>query len=440
VTTDVLVIGGGCAGLAAATDLTERGARVTVLEARAVSGGRARSWIDPKTGDVEDNGQHLILGCYREFLTFARRIGALGELEFHDRLEVVLLEPGGREVVFRAARLPRPLDLLWGLVRLPGFPIVDALRAGGLTRDIRRGAPLERLTVTDWLRQRGQSPIAMERFWDPLVLATLNLEPETASAGLLASVLQRALLGGRDASRPGFPRAGLGRLLVDPAVDFIRARGGEVRNRSVVAKIELDAGGRFSGVTTRSGERFAAGAAILAVPPAPAAKLLPAGAVDFGTKAAAALGGSAIVAVHLWFDRGVSDYPMVGLLGSPFHWVFDRARHGSAKPPGYLALVTSAAADLAESGRDELVRRAVEEVRRYLPRSRAASLQRSRVLKERQATPVLSPDSVRLRPGPRTRCPGLLLAGDWTDTGLPATLEGAAGSGHLAAGLVETSG
>lgn len=439
-TPDALVIGGGCSGLAAATALAARGARIRVLEARAVSGGRSRSWIDPKTGDIEDNGQHLILGCYREFLDFVRRTGALGEVEFHDRLELVLLEPGGREVTFRPGALPRPLDLLWGLVRLRGFPIGDALRARGLVRDLRESGSLGGLSVAGWLERHGQGRAARERFWDPLVLATLNLEAETASAGLLAAVLERALLGGADASRPGFPRAGLSRLVVEPAVEYLRDRGGAVLNRSKVTGIELDGEGRFAAVRTRSGERHRAGAAVLAVPPGAAVRLLPPGAAAFGEDEARALGASTILAVHLWFDRAVCDYPMAGLLGSPYHWVFDRARHGSARPPGYLALVTSAATAMASSNGKELVRDAVEQVGLYLPRARSASLCRFRVLRERQATPVLSPATVRLRPGTRTRCPGLFLAGDWTDTGLPATLEGAAVSGHRAAALVEDAG
>jgi squalene-associated FAD-dependent desaturase len=433
---DVLVIGGGCAGLAAATALVERGARVRLLEARRVLGGRSRSWVDPATGDVEDNGQHLVLGCYDEFLAFLRRTGGVSDLRFLERSQITLLEPGGRPCRFSPGPFPPPLDLLWGLLRLPGFPLGDALRARALVRELRRPAGSPDRSVAQWLDEAGQSTEARRRFWDPLVLATLNLSPERAPCSLLAGVLRRALLGGPEALRPGFPRRGLGPLIVEPALRFLKGRGTIVLAGAPVTRLEWDKGGRFLAARTRDDSLHRAGAAVLAVPHREAADLLADKVDGFDRERVEALGSSPIVAVHLWFDRQVADHEMAGFIDSPVHWVFDRGRIGGAKKPGYLALVSSAAEEMARWDRRRLERVSLAEVRRFLPASRVATLLRARVLKERRATPAFGPSHGRLRPEAKTSVSNLCLAGDWTSTGLPATLEGATASGHRAAKIL----
>lgn len=433
---DVLVLGGGCAGLAAATALAECGASVRVLESRRAPGGRSRSWVDPATGDVEDNGQHLILGCYDEFLSFLRRTGALSELRFQERAEILLLEAGGRVCRFARGPLPPPLDLLWGLLGLRGFPLRDVLAARALLRDLRRPADGADRTVARWLGEMGQSGEARRRFWDPLVLATLNLAPSRAPRSLLVEVLRRALLGGAEASRIGFAGRGLGPLIVEPALRFLARHGGTVQTGAPVTGLEWDPAGRFSAARTRDGSLHRAGSAVLATPHREAALLLAGRADGFDERRAEALAASSIVAVHLWFDRAVSPHAMAGLIDSPIHWVFDRGRMGGARPPGYLALVTSGADEMVRWEGRRLQALALEELFRFFPLARGASLRRARVLKERRATPAFGPDQHRLRPGVRTSIPNLCLAGDWTATGLPATLEGAAASGHRAAAIL----
>ena len=433
---DAIVIGGGCAGLAAATALAEDGATVRVLEARGAPGGRARSRIDPGSGDVEDNGQHILMGCYDEFLGFLRRTGGIEEVEFQERLEVVLLEPDGAATRFRPGLLPAPVDLLWGLLRVRGFGLWDLPGTIGLAAEARASDALEGRSVREWLTGHAQSQRAQRVFWDPLVLASLNLDPAEASAALFAEVLRRALLAGRGGAPIGFARRGLSPLLADPALRYLRERGGEIAVRAPVAGLEIDTRGRFAAARMRDGSRLAAGAAVLATAHHEAPRLLPEGIASFGREDAEGLGASSIVAVHLWFDRAVAAHPFAGLVDSPVHWIFDRGRVGGARAPGYLALVTSAADGLLRMDRAELGRRAVAEVRRFLPRARAAEVNRVRVLKERRATPRFRPGTAGLRPGPETAAPNLALAGDWTATGLPATLEGAAASGHRAARLL----
>lgn len=430
-TPDVVVVGAGTAGFAAATALAQHGARVVLLEARRTLGGRSRSWV-AADGVVEDNGQHLLLGCYEEFLRFVRRTGGDATLRAEPRLHLTLRERDGTVRRFRTAALASPFDFAWGLARLSGFPWSSILAARGLLRDVPGPG---RETVAAWLGRHGQGGEARRLLWDPLVLATINVEPERACASLLAEVIRRALLSGPAASRPLVATRGLTPLVVDPSVAYLRARGGEVVPGSPVVEVQVS-GGQGATVRTRDGNTFAAGAVVLAVPHAEAASLLPPGASPFDADAARALGASAIVGVHLVFDRPVQDRLLEAFLDSRFQWSFERGILETGTPTGSLALVTSAADELAASDAETVAREAIEEVRRYLPAARRAELRRSRVVKERRATPVFSPETARLRPPAATAFSDLVLAGDWTDTGLPATLEGAALSGHRAADLL----
>jgi squalene-associated FAD-dependent desaturase len=433
---DVIVIGGGCAGLSAATALAARGAAVRVLEGRRRLGGRSRSWTDPATGDVEDNGQHLVLRCYRSFLSFLERTGGIDHVEFQKRLSVVLLEEGQRPAVFEPPALQPPFDLLAAFVRLRGIGLRDMVSAGALVRDARRGLrELDRATVSDWLDRHGQSAAVRERLWHPLVLATLNARPDEAPAALLAVVLREALLAGPDSSRIGFFPRGLGAAIVDPAVRYLVDRGSEISMGKVAVSLETGPAGRFRAVKCRDGSRHEAGAAVLAVPPAEAAGLLPLGAAEFGREQARALGSSAILAVHFWLDRKVIDRAMVGFVGSPVHWVFDRAATGDGNGRGYVALVASTADELMARSPAEIAKMARHEIDRFLPSARGAVVERWRVLKQRDATPRFTPANIALRPPASTALGNLVLAGDWTRTGLPATLESAAASGELAARL-----
>jgi squalene-associated FAD-dependent desaturase len=429
-----VVVGGGCAGLSAATALAERGVHVRLLEARRTVGGRSRSWTDPETGDVEDNGQHLVMGCYDEFLRFARRTGGIEHLRFQDRLEIPLLEPTGRRISFRLPPLPRPLDLAWALFRLRGFPVRDVVAARGLIDELRRGGPTdERLDAERWLRGHGQGDEALRRLWSPLVLATVNVDPGSAPATLMGEVLRRALLAGPRASRLGFPDPGLGAVVAEPAVRYLRERGAELVTGAPVRRIEWGPGGRFAAAVTRDGERHGAEGAVLAAPHGESAILLGESSESFGAEQAKALAASPIVAVHLWLDPLPALPPLLGLLDSPMQWVFPRDGNGRGGTGGYLALVVSGADDMVGLPRKEIRDLALSELRRYLPELRSSRLVRWRVIKERRATPALRPETLSLRPRDPRVAPNLVLAGDWVDTGLPATLEAAADSGHRAA-------
>src|SRR2546425_2219288 len=224
---DVIVVGGGFAGLAAATLLAENGARALLLEARPHLGGRARSWIDPDTGSVVDNGQHLFMGCYRQTLLFLTRVGSVDRLRLQPRLRVPFLERGGGEFAFSLPPLPIfSWSIAAGLLRYPGLAFHERLGLTRVGREVRRrtragpAAPADALddrSVASWLAALGQGTAAMARLWNPLAIATLNEDPERASAAMFLPVLRELLLGGASGSRLGVARVGLSDLYADPA-------------------------------------------------------------------------------------------------------------------------------------------------------------------------------------------------------------------------------
>jgi zeta-carotene desaturase len=441
---DVVVVGGGFAGIAAATALAAGGARVVLLEARPYLGGRARSWVDPITGTIVDNGQHLFMGCYDETFRLLERLGTRDRLALQPRLEIPMVDPGGRTGVFRLPQAPAPWDGILGLLRYPGLGLGDRLGLLRVARAARRArsgdTDLHRMTVDAWLDTLRQAAEPRRRLWHPLSLAVLNEEPDRAAADGLAEVVSRAFLGGPGRSSLGLPRTGLSDLHAEPALHWLRSRGAEVRTRSPVLRL-LMSGERCAGVVLAGGERLPAGAVVAAVPPGDLLEILPPALAEEPFFARVrGLRASAIVSVHLWFGAPVLDLPFAGLVGGTWHWIFGRAPlAGTGGGAHAVTLVRSAAGAFAERPRESLVRAALDDLRAYFPSSARSVPRHSLVIKEKQATVSLIPGHRDLRPGPRSPVGGLLLAGDWTATGLPATIEGAVASGHACAGLLATA-
>ncbi len=441
---DAIVVGGGFAGLAAATLLAEQGARALVLEARPHLGGRARSFVDPDTGSVVDNGQHLFMGCYRETLQFLERIGSLDRLHLQPRLDVPFLDPGGRVSSFSLPPLPVfSWSVLGGLLGYPGLSIRERLGLLRVAREVRRRTraggrasadALDDQTVSTWLARLGQGKASCARLWHPLATAALNEDPERASAAMFLPVLREMFLDGSEGSRLGVARVGLSDLYADPAARFLRARGSEVRLRAQVRQVNID-DGRPAGVLLADGGRVASPQVIVAVPPDDLLEILPPQvASDPCFAGCSRLETSPIVSVYLWFGTPITDLPFAGLIGGEWQWLFNRhafTGHGSA---GHgVTLVCSAARSFVEASRETLVRKAVHDLHRFLPDSRRAVLRHSLVIKEKRASMAPLRGSLALRPSWRTPYAGLHVAGDWTATGLPATIEGAVLSGHACA-------
>ncbi len=441
---DVVVVGAGFAGLSAAVRLAGRGARVLVLEQHRRLGGRATAFPDRETGEVVDNGQHAFFGCYAETFAFLDAIGAASDVALDERLDLEMVDAAGARSRLRAAALPAPFHLVAGLLRWPALGARDrlaALRAGRalqrLAADERAGGShasrLDAITVAAWLEELRQTPRLCELLWEPLAVAALNQSPDVAAAAPFARVLARMFGGSRRDAAIGLSRRPLDELYAAPSRRWLEDRGSEVRT-GARARLLVD-GGRATGVVVRD-EPIAAGAVIAAVPwyELPAFVEGVPGLADIAA-AAAALGSSPIVSVNLWLDRSVTDTAFVGLAGRTFQWIFDRSRI-VAEPSAHLALVSSGAGEIAGLDNPTIVARAREDLASALPAARGADVRRAVVVREKRATFSLAPGGPA-RPGARTPVAGFVLAGDWTDTGLPATIEGAVVSGHLAADLVQ---
>ncbi|MSP62443.1 MAG: FAD-dependent oxidoreductase [Myxococcales bacterium] len=438
-----IVIGGGFAGLAAATRLAEEGHAVTLLERRPILGGRAYSIVDETTGDVIDNGQHLFLGCYRATRAFLARIGTSDKLALRDDLTLTYLE-GGRLKRVTPSTLPAPFGLLAGLARFEALSFTErllALRVAAALKAPSRLAPAatERETVTGWLARLSQSEGARRAFWNPIAIAALNDDPQIASARMFEAVLKEAFLGTAEDARFGVPRVGLSELYCDGAARFLAAREAVVRLAAPVAEVRVRSvsGTRsVEGVILRDGQRLDAEVVIAAVPPRAVLELIPEAARkdEHYFDGLAHLGTSPIVSIHLWFDRLVTDEPLFGLLDSPIHWVFNRNQLGAVKDPSrsHLSLVISAARALCDRPPEELIERGLRELQKALPTVAAARLVHARVIKEREATIAHKAGADHLRPKPRTPIDGLFLAGDYVRTGLPATIESAVRSADTA--------
>jgi squalene-associated FAD-dependent desaturase len=448
----VAVIGGGFAGLAAAILLQERRHEVTLLERRGVLGGRATSYRDAVSGEDVDNGTHLMVGAYTATLDLIRRAGAEHLLSVQDDLRIDYADERGLSTL-DCPPLPAPLHLLVGLLglRLPWRVRWQALRLG---LAVRFGPRPDGISLAEYFRRTGQGEAARRLLWDPLATAILNETPERAAAVLFHEVYRQAFLRSRQASRLVFLRRGYG-VLHDRLARYYEGRGGVLHRRAQAEAVELG-DGRAHGVRytqraetrdeIRAGKRaverqLAADAVVLAVPWAVVPGLLPEdlrGRPPFA--GLAGLGGSPIVSIEMWLDRAVVPRSMVGLRGCEVEWVFDKGRlYGRAGAPQHLAFIVSAARRSAPRPNAELVAEAEAALRRYFPGMAEAKVLRSLVLREPEATFACTPEAEGLRPGNATPVPGLFLAGDWTDTGLPATIEGAVRSGFGAARAVETA-
>ena len=439
----VLIIGGGFAGLAAAVDLAEQGWPVVLLERRHFLGGRAYSFTDKMTGDVIDNGQHLMMGCYHHTLAFLDKLGARHKLKFQTNPRVDFLHEHAGHARFQCPRLPAPLHLVGGLARLHSLNWRDrwhALRVGLALRGLHGNRTrLADITVRQWLNELGQTPQMQSRFWDLVALATLNESPDRASADMFARVLDQAFMHSKQDSTMVVARVGLSDLYTTDAQMFIEKRGGQVRLNASVKKIDF-ADGRAVGVTLESGATIAASAIISAAPYFMLNRMLPAELVKqhAAWQAIAQFQSAPIVSINVWYDRPVTDLEFVGLLDSPIEWVFNKnAIAGDAqRPTQHLALVISGAHEAAKQTKDELLAVANREMQRFFPAARAAQLVHSFIIREHDATLAHTVGTARLRPRQQTPYPNFFFAGDWTATGLPATIEGAVWSGQECARLL----
>jgi zeta-carotene desaturase len=434
---DVIVIGGGLSGLSAAVDLASRGFSVCVLERHQHLGGRAYSFADEKTGEEIDNGQHLMMGCYHETRWLLRTIGSEDLATLQPNLHIDFRHPELGAASLHCPSLPGPFHLLVGLLRLKTLSLPERLKLLRIGFEIRKRPEsieplIASLTVHQWLDSLGQSEKSKKYLWDIIAVGSLNGDPKEVSATLFYRVLRAAFLGGRKHSSLLIPRVGLSRLFDEPAQRYLQSKKGSVV-RSCAVEALVHEGSRLNAVRCSDGVTREAGAFVSAVPWYAASNLLPAN--EAATRAADHMTASAILSINLWFDCPVMDEEFVALLDSRVQWVFNRSKmRGASMSSGQcLALTVSGADRLIDKEARELVALAVEDLRRVFPRVSTARVVHSIVLKEKRATFSQRPDVEPLRPSCTTSLENLFLAGDWTNTGLPATIEGAVASGRKAA-------
>lgn len=436
-TADVVVIGGGVAGLSAAVRLADAGRVVVVAEEAPRLGGRASSFTDNQTGERVDNGQHVLFGCYRETYAFLKRIGSDSLAPLDRRLTVAMVGDGVRPAPLSCPALPAPWHLAAAILKWNAVPFLDRLRALRLAAALRNGATAvdSSMTVAEWLRTHGQTPALCRWLWHPLAVAALNQSPDEAAAAPFVEVLSQLFGRSPIDSAIGLPKVPLDELFAAPAVRFIEARGGRVLTRSA-ARVCVDA---VAGVTqVRAGDvAIAAANVVSAVPWHAMARIWECGvpaAMKTTADAAAATASLPIVTVNLWFDRPVMPQTFVGLVDGPMHWAFDKSRIFGGEA-GHISMVSSGAVDLVDFERGAITDLARLQLDRAVPAAREARLHRSVVVRERRATFSLAPGGPP-RPSTRTGIRGFFLAGDWIDTRLPGTIESAVLSGRIAAEAV----
>jgi squalene-associated FAD-dependent desaturase len=459
----VLVVGGGLAGIAAALDCAAAGASVTLVEVRRRLGGAAYSF--ERDGLQLDNGQHVFLRCCVAYRALLARLGSERLTFVQPRLEIPVLGPGHPSALLRRGSLPAPAHLALALARYPHLRPSERLGAARAALGLMRLRPddeaLESQTFGDWLARHGQGPRAVAALWDLVALPTLNLPAAQASLALAAFVFRTGLLSSADAGDIGFHRGTLGETIGAPAERALREAGVEVRlGWRAERLVRRDSGVEVHGRGARgegaldegasgedaSGERsteaagpleaLSAEATVLAVPHMRAARLLEP-LLGEHARAWRGLGSSPIVNLHVVYDRRVCDQQFAAGVGTPVQYVFDRG-DAAGVPAGcqYLAVSLSGAEREMGVGARELRERYLPALRELFPRAREAKVEFFLATREHAATFRAAPGVGALRPGPQTAVPGLVLAGTWTATGWPATLEGAVLSGHAAADTV----
>ena len=447
----MIVIGGGLAGLSAGVSLAEAGWRVRLFEQKPFLGGRATSYVLPD-GEHVDNCQHVTLGCCTNLEDFYRRVGAQEKIKYFERL--LFQDPQGRTGTIEAGLLPAPLHMTGSFLafapltfsdkRSIAYALLEILRGKGQTPDLDTPGGISML---DWLKKRKQTTSAIERFWRVVLVSALDEELDRTDARFGVDVFWKAFLSNRSGYRMGVPRVPLAELY-DGCKAEIERRGGEVNLRMPVRRLQFSNGG-VAGVAFDGGRQETADVYVFAVPQDALAELLPEEISQREPSLAnlAKIKVAPITGVHFWFDREVMKEPFVTLLDTTTQWIFNKTAlygdpNGASKAKGqYLQLVISASYELLQKPRQEIIDLCLKEVRHALPAALQAKLLKATVIKEAAATFSPQPGVDRWRPRQETSIKGLFLAGDWTRTGWPATMEGAVRSGYLAAeGILRAAG
>jgi len=438
----VTVIGAGIAGMSAACALAEAGFRVQLVERRGYLGGRASSYLHPGVNEVIDNCQHALFGCCTNLIGFYRRLGVAGKI--HWTSEMTMIEPGGRRSPLGPSFLPAPLHDLPKLLTAHAFTLADKLAlARAFSALMRPVPPSSTESLGDWLRRHRQTEGALNRFWRLVIASALNAEIDTIALPYAAMVIRGLFMNSAEAGSMGVSTVPLSELYAGMA-EFLSERGGSVLLNTCVEGAAWNEQLARWRIQTRSGE-LTSDFVILALPFEAAGKLLPHLPASEGSAALAAKIERhehwPICSVHLWFDRDITELEHAVLLDREIHWMYNRSRLQTGRGGHYVELVISASRSFAALPREAAIQQSLSELADFFPRVKEAKLEKVALVKEIFATFGVPPGIDAARPTAVSPWPNCFLAGDWTATGWPSTMESAARSGHLAAeALCQTIG
>ena len=438
-TRSVVIIGGGIAGLATAVRLIQNGIKPIVLEKRPFLGGRAYSFVDNDSGVEIDNGQHVFVGACDQFQQYIADIGASDQIRLDERIGFPVLKHGKISWI-KARNLPGALANLSALLgyrhvgTLGKIRILWGLLSIKLTR-LRQNSLHDHFTFDDWLRDHYQNDETIKNFWNLIILPALNDDITGVSAHIGIELFKVALLGSAKNPAMGIPLSGLSTLVGENARKFIESHGGEIRTGIDVGSLEISTGA-ITGVRTATGDLIEGEAVVSAVPAVAMTTLIPGGSDDqddFFTPAES-IRTAPIVAVHIWYDRPVLTENFVATLDSPLQWVFNDTDLKSRNETGqHIVISLSGAWEWQDRSKQELRDIFTAEMEKAFPSAQSASIEKFTIVKMLEATFRVAPGSQKHRLSQRTPLPGFYLAGDWTDTGWPSTMESAVRSGNLAA-------
>jgi zeta-carotene desaturase len=429
----VAILGGGIAGMSAACALAESGYLVHLIERRGYLGGRASSYRHPGVDETIDNCQHALFGCCTNLLAFYHRLGVEDKIHWTSRM--TMIEPGGRRSLLAPSPLPAPLHGLPRLLMAPAFTLADKLSlARAFSAILGSNAANPNESLASWLGRHHQSPGAMNRFWRLVIASAHNADLDQIGMNYASMVIRGLFMDSARAGQMGVSSVPLSQLYA-PVPEFLSARGGAVHLNTGVEGAAFDSATRQWTVYTRSGE-FQADSIVLAMSFEAVQKLLPHLPLEEGREILARQIERhqpwPICSVHLWFDRPITDLPHAVLLDRQMHWMYNQSL-AQSRPGNYVELVVSASRAFAALDRKAAIDLALAELAEFFPEVKSARLEKSALVKEMHATFGVPPGIDSARPSAVSPWPQLFLAGDWTATHWPSTMESAARSGHLAA-------
>jgi squalene-associated FAD-dependent desaturase len=430
----IIIVGGGIAGISAAMELILNGFDVEMHETKNNLGGRVYSLFHKPSNENIDNGQHIMVGAYDRFFEILNKIGTFDKLYVQKALKVIFYTENNEKIVLDSSKLPGKLGLVYGLMAMQGLSFSDKLKYIYLYMKITYGNCETEISVKDFLLKNYQSENLIKKFWDPLVIATLNTSLEKASAKLLINIMKLSFFADSDKAKIFIPSVDFSEL-IKPFESWFSSKGGSIKFSSNIGKVELK-DNTIDKLIDSKNNTINGDVYLFTFPPSRLNKILPDLNQDCSLDK---FKSSSITSIYFWFDKVFFEDDFAAVLGKNIQWIFNRRKIMNSDnnefnhSPEHLTITISDSDFLRDLSQEELTEICLEELHDVFPESKNCKLIHSKVIKEINATFLADVETEKIRPENRTKFNNLFIAGDWTNTGLPATIEGAAKSGLLAA-------